>query len=98
MREKAVAQRRVLSAREEETGRADAPSPHSPSGGGIRAAGELGDKTGRAFGSREKARVPTGNFLPQGSKRSLGHMRLKLIPLETPPTKLNPSGNHCFHS
>lgn len=98
MREKAGVQRRVLSAREEETGRADAPSPHSPSCGGIRAAGELGGKTGCAFGRGEKAWVPTGNFLPQRSKRSLGHMRLKLIPLETHPTKLNPSGNHCFHS
>lgn len=55
MKEKAGAQRRLLSAREEEAGRADAPHPHTaPSCGGIRAVGELGDRIGGAFGSREK--------------------------------------------
>lgn len=44
MREKAGAQRRLLSAREKEEGRADAPHPHTaPSCGGIRAVGDLAD-------------------------------------------------------
>lgn len=44
MREKAGAQRRLLSAREKEAGRADAPHPRTaPSCGGIRAVGDLAD-------------------------------------------------------
>lgn len=67
MREKAGAQRRLLSAKEEEAGRADAPYPHTaPLCGGIRAVGELGDRMGVHLAAERRPRFPQATSCPKG--------------------------------